>query len=374
MDQESFFKGVVDNSTILSDNLTNIEITFTKNSIPIHRIQFPPRLRRLVVWTTEIECGIDRCKLPESLRHFEIKGENNSSLEKLVIPQGLKTLTVDRNFKQPVDLLNFKVTYSSSPVTIKVSDHDIFVSRLSLYNTWFNEMHEGRSPVNKLILEGPKSLRKGDRVFFRSLFLQRPVCKNLDVQNEILDESVLLSFCESLSHIKYITVRISFLDVFPISLLPRLANILSGSRFLRKEGDMYIARSFGGTMSTVSSSFNVLTIVMGNLPRVFKPKYEPESSIEMISPVQHKPSIILHTWSACSYCKRQEDIIEEFKTLGNNADRFTRHVEVRKIDDPEKISDSRVTSFPSWVVSDVITPGVKNAASIEKLLEKYEDA
>ena len=374
MSEGTFFKGVVDNQTILSDSVTDLEIVFSSNSLPVYEIKFPSRLRRLVLWTTELECGIDRCGFPDSLRHLEIKGENNSSLEKLQIPLGLKTLNVDVNFRQPTDLLQFNVTFPSPTLNIPhvFSEKKTLLSQ-SLYETWFYDMYEGRLPVNNLKLEGPKSLRKSDRAFFRSLFLERPVCKNLDVQNEILDEPVLFSFCESLAHTKNISIRISFLDVFPSILLPRIANILSGSTFVKKEGGTYVTRVFGGTMSTVSSSFNVLSIVMGNLPRVFRQPITPrviQSSIEMV-PYQEKPKIILHTWSACSFCKKQENIIEQFKKNGNNADKFDQVVEIRKIDDPEKISDKRITSFPSWVVGDVITPGLKNAVSIQNLIEKY---
>ena len=38
------------------------------------------------------------------------------------------------------------------------------------------------------------------------------------------------------------------------------------------------------------------------------------------------------------------------------------------MDDPSEISDKRVTSFPSWVIKDVIEPGVKSKEDIKRLL------
>ena len=358
---QTFFKGVVSRTTVLSDRVLDLEIVLANNSVPIKHIKYPPNVRRIVVWTTELESGIDQCDFPPNLRHLEIRGGNNSSLEKLRIPSRLKTLTVDENFRQPLDLVNFKVTCSTQP--IELSRREKLVTTNSLYSTWFNEMFEGRSAVSNLVLEGPKSLRKADRVFYRSLLLERPVCTQLSVQNEILDEPVLFSLCSALAFVKNISIDITFVEHFPESLLPRLANILSGSKFLRNVSNMYITRSFGGTDSTVSSTMNVLKIVMGNLPRVFAPKIE--ASFEMV-PVS-TPKIHLYTWSNCSFCTRQEEIIKALTS--DERDRFNRLVRVEKVDDPSKVSDKRVNSFPSWVIDDVVLPGVKNAISIKTLLE-----
>ena len=85
----------------------------------------------------------------------------------------------------------------------------------------------------------------------------------------------------------------------------------------------------------------------------------------LVVPEMEPMQITVHLWTSCGYCTKQKDIIENIR---KQHDDFDSKVIVNTVTDPNTIEDKRIRSFPSWVVNDVVQPGVKNEKDILELL------
>lgn len=126
----------------------------------------------------------------------------------------------------------------------------------------------------------------------------------------------------------------------------------------------------------------LLNIVVGDSPvryespQALQPLTVPlvlSSFQEIPNAEESKPKerpIVLHTWTKCGFCKKQENVIDEFKKISlENETRFNDKVEVKVIENPEDVQDKRVDSFPTWIKDDEIIVGVQTVENLKTLLE-----
>ena len=190
-----------------------------------------------------------------------------------------------------------------------------------------------------------------------------------------------LNLANSLKLVSGFTLEISYVDNRGPSqcLLPRIGHLLN----LTKSGSKYISGSFGATATSVDiGPEGKLHVVVGDSPvRYQTPKplqpltvplalrsFEGVSNTEKSKPKEK--SIVLHSWTKCGFCKKQEAAIDEFKKISlENETLFNDKVEVKLLEDPQDIDDKRVDSFPTWVVNDKLIVGVQSVEDLNKLLE-----
>lgn len=228
-------------------------------------------------------------------------------------------------------------------------------------------------------------------VFHRSLVVKRKLCRKLFVLNETFSLATHLNLATSLKEVSGMSVELSYgRKETPnehninnrnpsICLLPRLAEKLglasSGSRY------KYLSDSFGATSTSAEiTPAGNLKFVIGESPAKHTIPQAPQRSTVPVSSsafqdatTDAKPKerpIVLHTWTACGFCQKQEGIIEEFKNSSDkNKDTFNDLVEIMKVDNPRHTVDKRVDSFPTWVKNGELIVGVQSSEKILELLK-----
>ena len=422
----SSYKGPMISGMKLPANLKKLTLVETMKSLQTSDTDLPPDLKTLVVENPLKFSNLDSTRLPPSLETLQIVGKYNCSLEKLFLPPSLVSVDVGQSI-QPVDLVATRVdivqhvqqeqdsdseailsvnplVVSSGPENKKVLDalrrlkprvaklHVVLDDEVltSLGDVWTEVLLEGRVQVRELTVTNMKKkqdtkkttcLSDCGEVFKRSSVLGRKLCRRLIVESETFSDVTHLNLANALKLIGGTSLEISYVDTnFSECLLPRLGQLLN----LRKAGPKkYVSDSFGATSTSLElSAEGKVHVVVGDSPERYQTPLIPQpltvpvalSSFEGVSNIEEsKPKekpIVLHTWTKCGFCKKQEDIIHQFKkmSLGNET-KFNDKVEVKVLENPQDIQDKRVDSFPTWVKDKELIVGVQTIENLQRLLE-----
>ena len=412
------YRGPVISGMNLPPNLKKLTLIETLKSLQTSDTTLPPDLKTLVVENPLKFSKLDAIKLPQTLKTLKIVGKYNCSLEKLFFPPSVVSIDVGKSI-QPVDLVATRVeieqevsedvdedVLSVNPLVVSASpENKKIVSALrtkkprieklhvmlddvswtSIGDVWTEVLLEGRVQVRELTVTNMNKSYSclGDigEVFKRSSVVGRKLCRKLVVESEMYSHVTHLNLANSLKLVSGLTLEISYVDSRGPSpcLLPRIGHLLN----LTKSGSKYISDSFGATATSVEiGPEGKLHIVVGDsparyeTPKPLQPLTVPLalSSFEGVSDVEKsKPqekTIVLHSWTKCGFCKKQEAAIDEFKKISlENETLFNDKVEVKVLEDPQDIDDKRVDSFPTWVVHDKLVVGVQTVESLKTLLE-----
>ena len=410
------YKGPFLSNMVFPQNMETIHVIETPKSMSSSRIVFPTRAKKIIVENPLEFSGLDSINLPDSVESFEIIGKYNCSLEKLNIPLGLLHLNIGEN-TQPTDLLNVRsnIQFTSkslkpqnntrqdldkSPLLVTSGDtrllgalyeykprvdkiHVVLDDVLStIGDVWTEVLLEGRVEVRELTLingTGNTCLSDCSAVFNRSYRLNRKLCRNLIILCETFSYTSHLNLAKSLVDMGDISIDISYMKDGKTSpcVVPRLASILG----IEKTDSGYSSNKFGVVSTSVGiSAHGNLKIVIGASPTQYttpirESRIIPVSSSTLVPNLETEAkepgpkTIILHTWSKCSFCAKQDDIINEFKSSSDkHMNMFNDMVEIKKIDIPEDIDDKRVDSFPTWIKDDVLIVGVQKKQKLEEML------
>lgn len=411
------YRGPLISGMKLPLNLKKVTLIETLKSIQTSDIALPPDLKTLVVENPLKFSNLDLIKLPPTLKTLKIVGKHNCSLEKLIVPPSVVSIDVGTSI-QPVDLVATRVEISQevlqemdedflgvNPMVVSASPenqkivgalrikkprleklHVILddVSWTSIGDVWTEVLLEGRVQVRELTVTNMAEkpcLGDCGEVFKRSSVLGRKLCRKLVVESEVYSHVTHLNLANSLKLVSGVTIEVTYVDSLGPSecLLPRIGHLLN----LTKSGSKYVSDSFGATATSVEIGHErKLRIVVGDSPvRYQTPKpLEPLtvplalSSFEGVSKTEKsKPkekSIVLHSWTKCGFCKKQEAAIDEFKKISlENETMFNDKVKVNVLEDPQDVDDKRVDSFPTWVVNDKVIVGVQSVENLKTLLE-----
>lgn len=415
------YRGPVISGMNLPPNLKKLTLIESHKSLQTSDATLPPDLKTLVVENPLKFSNLDSMKLPQTLKTLQIIGKFNCSLEKLVLPPSVVSIDVGKSI-QPVDLVATRVeiivqadedvledvsedvlsvnplVVSSSPENKKILSalrtkkprlerlHVILddVSWTSIGDVWTEVLLEGRVQVRELTVTNMSDktcLGDCGEVFKRSSVLGRKLCRKLVVESEMYSHVTHLNLANSLKLVSGFTLEVSYVDGGrpSQSLLPRFAHLLN----LTKSGSKYISDSFGATATSVElGPEGKLHVVVGDSPARYEtPKtlipltvplalssFEGVSNAEKSKPKEK--SIVLHSWTKCGFCKKQEAAIEEFKKISlENETLFNDKVDMKVLEDPQDIDDKRVDSFPTWVVNDKLVVGVQTVEQLKTLLE-----
>ena len=410
------YKGPVISGMKLPPNLRKLTLLETPKSLQTSDTSLPPNLLNLVIKDPCRFSSIDSTKLPHTLETFQIVGRHNCSLERLVLPPSLKSFDVGESI-QPVDKIATRVQivqnfqeadfgadpFGANPLVVSSQNKNLLgalrkkMPRLdklhvvlddevltSLGDVWTEVLLEGRVQVRELTVTNATQtcLRDCGEVFRRSSTLGRKLCRKLMLESERYSPVSHLNLVSSLKLVGGILVEISYTDQDHPSacVLPRLGKLLN----LTRSGSKYVSDSFGATSTSMEvTPEGKLQIIVGDspvrfeTPKALQPLTVPVSmsSFEGVSdadgstkPVERP--IVLHTWTKCGFCKKQEEAIDEFKKSSlENETRFNDKVEVKVLEDPHKVEDKRVNSFPTWVKNDKLIVGVQDVKNLKTLLE-----
>lgn len=414
------YKGPVISGMKLPPSLKKLTLVETMKSAQTSDTALPAQLKTLVVENPLKFSNLDLTKLPASLETLQIVGKYNCSLEKLVLPPSVVLVDVGKSI-QPVDLVATRVQIvqqqqpdstdeesgilNANPLVVGSGQENIKVleelrrkkprlERLhvilddevltSLGDVWTEVLLEGRVQVRELTVTNlTKSTCLADcgEVFKRSNALGRKFCRRLVVKSETYSHVAHLKLASNLKRLSGTSIEISYVDKSGPSdcLLPRLGHILG----LKKTGPRkYFSDSFGATSTSLEITHErELHVVVGDSPLRYETPPTPQaltvpavlSSFQEVpnaeKPVPKERPIVLHTWTKCGYCTKQEEIIDQFKKLSlKNETNFKDKVEIQVLDDPNDVKDKRVDSFPTWVKDGVLIPGVQSIEDLQKLL------
>lgn len=407
------YKGPVISGMKLPPNLRKLTLLETTKSLQTCDTSLPPNLIHLVIENPLKFSSLDSTKLPATLETLQIVGRHNCSLEKLVLPPSLKSFDVGKSI-QPVDKLATRVeviqeledveqaedVFGANPLVVSSQNKGTLRKKMprldklhvvlddkvltSLGDVWTEVLFEGRVQVRDLTITNVgdvPTLRDCGEVFKRSSTLGRKLCRKLVVESERDSHPAHLNLVSSLKLVGGISVEISYLEKEKPSecVLARLGKLLN----LTRSGSKYVSDSFGAMATSIElSPEGKLQIIVGDspvryeTPKPLRPLTVPiaMSSFEGVSDAEEaKPKerpIVLHTWTKCGFCKKQEEAIDEFKkTSLENETRFNDKVEVKVLEDPKKVEDKRVNSFPTWVKNDKLIIGVQNVENLKTLIE-----
>ena len=403
------YKGPFLSGMVFPPNIENIHLVETQKSMPSSSIAFPTRTKKITIENPLKFSNLDSIQLPDSVESFTVVGEYNCSFEKLKLPLGITHIDLGKSI-QPTDLLNSSLltdvkntqvnrqVLSKSPLVVTSTNKNILnalhnykprVDRIqvvldniysSIGDVWTNVLLEGRIQVRELILvngTGNTCLSDCEDVFRRSKQLDRKLCKKLLVLCETFSYTSHLNMARSLRDLGDISIEVSYFKQKPTEcIVPRLADILG----IEKNDSQYSSNNFGVISTTISMGPDGnLKLVIGSSPMKYSAPVRASSSIPVSSstlvdtsstPMEPGPkTIILHTWSKCSFCDKQEGYIEEFKkTSEKHRNVFNDMVEIKKIENPEDIDDKRVDSFPTWVKNNELIVGTQNKKKLEEML------
>ncbi|CAM9710018.1 unnamed protein product [Ectocarpus sp. 6 AP-2014] len=412
------YTGPVMDKMFIPRGLKSLTVVETPNSGLVSRIDLPPGLESLHIRLTGVFSPVDEMNLPSGLAELKVQGEHNCSLEKLEIPPSLTLLDTGTSV-QPVDRLrislgDIRVVSKSTRLVIagddsdnshSFKDHLILTSSLpvvsrihellpSLINVsvvldqatwqtvgdvWTNLLLEGRVHVQNLIIINSADnhcMRDFGEVLYRSGRLRRPLCQHLHVIGETFSYATILRVSNAVrTYSGDLVTELDFMSPFPKCVLHRVASVLGAD--IRDGHLAYHSQD-------VNVEFRVRDETLSLRKRIADEEdYDHESidhgsictsEIEIeqdVGVVGVKP-IILHTWNECGFCKKQDDEIQRMfaDTKGDIADRFEKLVTVKRVAKPAEVDDDRVTAFPTWVVSGVLSPGFKQASEILELLSR----
>ena len=403
------YKGPFLSGMVFPPNIESIHLIETQKSMPSSSIAFPTRTKKITVENPLKFSDLDSIHIPESVESFTVVGLYNCSFEKLKLPPGIIHLDLGKS-TQPTDLLNTSLltdvvqstqvnrqilekspllfTSTNKKLLNALHNHKPRIDRLqvvldNVYSTigdvWTDVLLEGRIQVRELILvngTGNTCLSDCEDVFRRSKKLDRKLCKNLLILCETFSYASHLNLSRSLTYLGDISIEISYFKKKPTEcIVPRLADILG----IEKNDSQYSSNKFGVISTTVSmSSDGNLKFVIGSSPMKYSVPLRTSSSVPVSSstlmdtptPMEPGPkTIILHTWTKCSFCDKQDGYIEEFKkTSEKHRNVFNDMVEIKKIENPEDIDDKRVDSFPTWVKDGELIVGTQNKTKLEEML------
>ena len=423
------YTGPVLNDMIFPDSLRTVSISETKNSICFSKIGIPSGVTDITVVTIDKLSNVDELKLPLGLEYFRIDGPFNSSIDRLNLEnlQNLKKITLPDSFIQPFnitkhnliieksdDLSEFPIEFKENIFgmetknTVINSTHTVndairkYIPSLnhlkikldedipSISHIWSNILMEGLVNVKTISVDSILStnvFQSIHLVFDRSYVLNRTVCKNLFINNVNFDENMTnsyLNLSRSLKRIGDMNIIIHHTNNVSLhGIAKRMASVLNMNHYV----DGVYSSLFGSIQSMIYVNKNTLIINRGQIHKQFKAPIDkdnednnvvpvPSSSSSLVVPMEdivgNPPpikDIILISWSKCVFCKKQEEIIDSLKSELNNS-LFDEKVTIETVDDPSKVSDKRVTSFPSWVVNGSIQAGVKDKEEINKLIKQ----
>jgi len=400
------------------DSLNTIEIIETNNNICFSNMKLPLTITSITITPLDSLSTLDSLKLPSGLEVLQINYPFNSCIDNLNLEnlQHLKKIILPDSFLQPFNLMKYgliiekndvivdfpvefkensfiedNVVLNSTPIVnhairkylpsiknLKIKLDDVIPS---IPHVWFNVLLEGKVEVETIIIDSVdniNALKSISLVFNRSNMLKRKVCKNLIINNINFNELMInsyLNLSRSLSRIGNINISLHHTNNINLhGIAKRMASILNMNHFTN---GMY-SSLFGAIESVIYVKNDTIFIEMGQVHKHFEPPVIieettniPNSSSLLVVPMEDviglppPIKIKLISWSKCIFCKKQEEIIESLKTEINDLDQI---IDINVVDDPSEISDKRVTSFPSWVIKDVIEPGVKSKEDIKRLL------
>ena len=410
------------------DSLRTISISETKNSICFSKIEIPSGVTDITVVSIYNLSNVDELKLPLGLEYFRIDGPFNSSIDRLNLEnlQNLKKITLPDSFIQPFnittkpnliiekidDLSEFPIEFkenthmetkntviNSTPIVnaairkyIPILNHlkiKLDENIPSISHIWSNIIMEGLVNIETISVDSVLStnvFQSIHLVFDRSYVLNRKVCRHLFINNVNFDEKMTnsyLNLSRSLKRIGDMNIIIHHNNNVSLhGIAKRMASILNMNHYF----DGVYSSLFGSIQSMIYINKNTLIIIRGQVHKQFKVPIKdneensvvplPSSSSSLVVPMEdivgNPPpvkDIILISWSKCVFCKKQEEIINSLK-YELNSSLFDEKVTIEIVDDPNKVSDKRVTSFPSWVVNGSIQAGVKDKEEISKLLNQ----
>jgi len=381
----------------LPETLRTIHLIETNGGICLSRFNVPSNVTDLTIETMDKMSKVDEIKFPNGLKTLNIKGPFNSSIERLkhfdFIVTAPEHLRIVDSITKSTETNDFSgsVIISTSNVNNSIRRYVPDLNHLkvnlndevpSISHIWLHILLEGLVQVKTLSVDSTNSistLTSMGKVFDRSYVLGRPLCKNLFINNINFNESMTnlyLVMSKSLVRIGNINISIHHTnDVNLKGIVKRMAYFLN----MNYVNGIYYSL-FGSIESTIHINRNTIIIKRGQVHRQFKTvKREehqitkPESS-SMIVPIEdiigippEKKKILLISWTKCGFCVKQEEIIKELK-LKPEGSLIDEKIEIEIVDDPNKVSDKRINSFPSWIVNGEIQAGVKDEEAILKLL------
>ena len=259
----------------------------------------------------------------------------------------------------------------------------------SFADIWDNILLDGSVSVNRLTVVSPLGYEKNVLDNLYVLFENgNRLCEEvLTIKGlgEFKDNDViyLLNLARSLVNTHGLTIEIEYENEFPLDMIGRLAKILKcNDRHVYKNGSFMFSSFFGATDSSIYTDGYRLFITKRQGPNYFnfmEPEYAPEPTPTPVSSTFVVPmdndiepesrKFKLYTWTKCGYCKKQEDIVSNFRSRGiEEAKLFDDNVEIVSVEDPSEVQDPRVRGFPTWVINDELFPGVKDESMLESLL------
>lgn len=424
------YRGPVFHDTVLPLTLKKMEYVQSFSSVPVDSLYIPTGVEELTIATNTRVSNVDGVNLPDSVHTMRIEGPFNASLDRLDT-KNVSRVVLPEDFLQPIEVpehappgildgvsVDASTVSDGIPVIRGRREADHLVKNLpslnhlhvilnddirDLLDVWTRVLLEGRVRVRSLevdagsISSGTDVLRGMYVAIDRAVFLGRPLCKRLVVRNMVHSRTHSVSYyklAQSLTALHGVEVILSHKNPVP-DLSSRLADLmgLTQSRYDESlQGHVYY-KLFGAIATEVYvSGCNTIHIVKGQgarldadpkipyIPSIPVPVSDPDpsdpsdpSSSSSLSyspePVSKTRPIVLYSWTECGYCKKQEEIIQAFKEdSGPDSSTFDDLVEVRSITDPSGVADKRIVSFPTWVTGETVTPGVKDAEGIRRML------
>lgn len=389
------YEGPYLNEMSFSNMLEHLTIVYTKYSLPSCKMTIPSSTRNLTIVTFEKITDVDELLLPNNLEYLNFEGVLNISMDRLTIPDSLVNMNTSQYMLNPiVKVDNFTCDLTNdSNVVVKATDGIINMLRNSLPLTscipylhidgdgalcdiWTDILLEGNIKVGNLLIDGKNSIFENMyKVFERSWKLENPVALyNIIIRgvsyNKTLNYS-LLNLALTMKRVHNLNLIIYFDNIFNKDLIPIMSKNL-GMEFVKKDDGFRPQYLWGAIESFLDLEIlgegSVLTISKGDGPRRFNKMKK--NSVKLLAsalvvPEMEPMKITVHMWTSCGYCTKQKEIIENIR---KQHDDFDSKVIVNTVTDPNTIEDKRIRSFPSWVVNDVVQPGVKNEKDILKLL------
>ena len=387
------YSGPFLNEMSFSNILEHMTIIYTKYSLPSCKMKIPPSVRILTVVTFEKITDVDELLLPNNLEYLNFEGVLNVSIDRLSIPDSLVNMNTSQYMLNPIvknDNITCDLTNDSN-VVVKATDGIVNMLRNSLPLTscipylhidgdgslcdiWTDILLEGNIKVGNLLIDGKNSIFENIyKVFERSLKLENSVALyNIIIRGVSYNKSLnysLLNLALTMKKVHNLNFIVYFDNIFNKDLIPVMAKNLD-MEFVKKDDGFRPQYLWGAIESFLDvenlNGGSVLTISKGDGPKIFnKMKKNVAAASALVVPEIEPVSITVHLWTSCGYCTKQKDIIDSVR---KQRDDFDSKVNVNTVTDPNTIEDKRIRSFPSWVVDDVVQPGVKNERDILKLL------
>ena len=424
------FKGPIFDDTKLPVTLKNLIIVETMSCVSLSRMKIPDSTTNLTIITRDKLSRVDEIQFPKTIETLKIEGPFNASLDNLDFTNynNLKNVYFPPSFKQhfltenknlivtrknmnenlemPDNLdkpIDENVSVVSSPrINMAISKYLPFLNHFiitlddttpTISDIWINILHEGMVRVKKITIKVPEThafnpFYDVDRVFERSHVLKRKLCDILIINNVTFNKEMINSYLNMAHSLKRIGNMIISINHTKMNFDPKgLLKTMSLELGIQPNPSSYNYCSlFGVNESSLSIIEKKINIYRGDVPIYFSADvlddefeaHPPIYSSHLIVPMEDidasppkGKNITLHTWSQCGFCKKQDQIIEEFKKIDDeNSDMFENLVDVQKIDNPNSISDKRIKAFPSWVVNGNIESGVKSSEQIENMFKE----